>query len=51
MEKVKKSNPFWYALCNWPDSAVLHRPDSGSRKNAPAKAHPGADLRPDSRLA
>lgn len=41
--KSKKSNPFRHALCDRPDPAVLHRPDPGSWKNAPADAHPGAD--------
>ena len=31
-----KSNPFRHALCDRPDPAVLHRPDPGSWKNAPA---------------
>ena len=34
--KSKKSNPFRHALCDRPDPAVLHRPDPGSWKNAPA---------------
>ena len=34
--KSKKSNPFRQALCDRPDPAVLHRPDPGSWKNAPA---------------
>jgi len=34
--KSKKSSPFRHDLCDRPDPAVLHRPDPGSWKNAPA---------------
>ena len=40
MEKVKKVTLFRHALCNWSDSAALHRPDSGSRKKCSCQCIP-----------